>query len=75
MRDGEGSRHKAPGLEYGHVDRRVVSLAVDVGPEVLLPGGQGGAAQQHGAGELVHVEDDVGDICTFFLLEVLLEPC
>ena len=51
MRDGEGSRHEAPGLEHRHVDRRVVSLAVDVGPEVLLPGGQGGAAQQHGAGE------------------------
>ena len=51
MRDGEGSRHEAPGLEHSHVDRRVVSLAVDVGPEVLLTGGQGGAAQQHGAGE------------------------
>ena len=51
MRDGVGSRHEAPGLEHRHVDRRVVSHAVDVGPEVLLPGGQGGAAQQHGAGK------------------------
>ena len=51
MRDGVGPRQEAPGLEHRHVDRRVVSRAVDVGAEVLLPGRQGGAAQQHGAGE------------------------
>ena len=53
MRDGVGPRHEAPGLEHRHVDRRVVSHAVDVGPEVLFPGGQGGAAQQHGTCEPV----------------------
>ena len=53
MRDGVGSRHEAPGLEHCHVDRRVVSDAMDVRPEILLPGGQGRAAQQHSAGKPV----------------------
>ena len=53
MRDGVGSRHEAPGLKHRHVDRCVISHAVDVRPEILLPSGQGRGAQQHGAGEPV----------------------
>ena len=57
MRDGVGSRHEAPGLKHRHVNRRVISHAVDVRPEILLPGGQGRAAQQHGAGKPVKKVD------------------
>ena len=80
MRDGEGPRHEAPGLKHRHVDREVVSHAVDVGPEVLLPGGQGGAAQQHGAGKPSQANESgsrTGNILKFVhylcMLKMMLE--